>query len=55
MAKYEVTLTRVEYLSQKFIIEADDKQAAQDAAWDQAGKWRCVDSEEYTDDIKEIA
>lgn len=55
MAKYEVTLSRVEYLSQKFIVEADNEQAAQDAAWDQSGKWRCVEAEEFTNDIKEVA
>ena len=54
MTKYEVTLARVEYLSQKFIVEADSEEAAQEAAWDQSGKWRCVEAEEFTHDIKEI-
>jgi hypothetical protein len=53
--RYEVTLSRVEYLSQKFIIEAESEEAAQEAAWDQSGKWRCVEAEEFTDDIKEVA
>jgi len=55
MMRYEVTLSRVEYLSQKFIIEAESEEAAQEAAWDQSGKWRCVEAEEFTDDIKEVA
>jgi hypothetical protein len=51
--KYEITLARVEYLSQKFIVEADSQEAAVDAAWDQSGKWRCVDAEEFTNDVVE--
>jgi len=52
--KYEITLARVEYLSQKFIVEADNEEAAQEVAWDQSGKWRCVEAEEFTNGIAEI-
>jgi hypothetical protein len=54
MTKYEVTLARVEYLSQKFIVEADSEEAAQEAAWDQSGNWRRVDAEEFTNGIEEV-
>ena len=54
MTKYEVTLARVEYLSQKFIVEAESPEQAQELAWDQAGKWRCVDAEEFTNGVEEV-
>jgi hypothetical protein len=53
--KYEVTLARTEYLSQKFIIEAESPEAAQDIAWDQSGEWRCVEAEEFTNGIEELS
>ena len=53
--KYEVTLARTEYLSQKFIVEADSPEAAQDIAWDQSGEWRCVEAEEFTNGIEELS
>ena len=53
--RYEVTLARTEYLSQKFIIEADSPEAAQDIAWDQSGEWRCVEAEEFTNGIEELS
>jgi len=52
--KYGITLARTEYLVQYFEIEADSPQAAQEKAWDQSGKWRCVEAEEFTNDIKEL-
>ena len=54
MIKYEVTLARVEYLSQKFIVEAESPEQAQELAWDQSGKWRCVDAEEFTNGVEEV-
>ena len=53
--KYEVTLARTEYLAQKFIVEADSPEAAQDLAWDQSGKWRCVEADEFTNGIEELS
>jgi hypothetical protein len=53
--KYEVTLARTEYLSQKFIVEAESPEAAQDLAWDQSGEWRCVEAEEFTNGIEELS
>jgi hypothetical protein len=54
MKKYEVKLARVEYLSQKFIVEAETEEKAQELAWDQSGKWRCVDAEEFTNGVEEL-
>ena len=54
MIKYEVTLARVEYLAQKFIVEAESPEQAQELAWDQSGKWRCVDAEEFTNGVEEV-
>lgn len=55
MAKYTVTLARVEYLSQVVEVEADSLDDAQDLAWDQSGKWSRVDSEEFLNNIEEKA
>ena len=52
--KYRVMLARTEYLAQYVEVEAATKEEAQDKAWDQAGKWKCVEAEEFTNGVEEI-
>jgi len=52
--KYRVLLCRIEYLSQYIEVETDSPDDAQDMAWDQAGKWKCVEAEEFTNGVEEI-
>lgn len=54
MPKFNVILTRTEYLSQAFNIEAESAEEAQEIAWDRSGNWRFVDADEETYEIKEI-
>lgn len=53
--KYKVELARVEYLSQVVEVEADSQSQAMDMAWDQSGKWACVDAEEFTNNVEVVA
>lgn len=53
--KYQVLLCRIEYLSQYVEVEADSPDDAQDKAWDQSGKWRCVEAEEFTNGVEKLA
>jgi hypothetical protein len=54
MLKFEVILTRAEYFSQSFKIEANSAEEAQEIAWDRSGNWRFVDADEETYQIKEM-
>jgi hypothetical protein len=54
MTKYRVMLARTEYLAQYVEVEAESKEDAQDKAWDKAGKWKCVEAEEFTNGVEEI-
>ena len=54
MPKFNVVLTRTEYFSQAFKIEANSSEEAQDIAWDRSGNWKFVDADEETYEIKEI-
>lgn len=54
MPKFNVVLTRTEYFSQAFEIEANSGEDAQDIAWDRSGNWKFVDADEETYEIKEI-
>jgi hypothetical protein len=49
--KYKIELARVEYLSQVIEVEADSQDQAIDMAWDQSGKWQCVEAEEFTNNV----
>ena len=52
--KYKIELARVEYLSQVIEVEADSQDQAMDKAWDQSGKWSCVDAEEFTNNVESV-
>lgn len=49
MKRYKVGLSRVEYLYQEIIVEAASEEDAVDKAWDNQGKWECVNADEDTD------
>lgn len=54
MTKYRVMLARTEYLAQYVEVEAASKEEAQDIAFDQAGKWKCVEAEEFVNGVEEL-
>ena len=54
MTKYRVQLARTEYLAQYVEVEAASQSEALDKAWDQAGKWKCVEAEEFANEVEEI-
>lgn len=54
MPKFNVILTRTEYLAQAMTIEANSREEAQEIAWDRSGNWKFMDADEATAEIKEI-
>jgi len=54
MNTYRVALGRVEYYAKEYIIEASTEEDAIDKAWDMAGNWQRVDSEEFTNGCEKI-
>ena len=57
MPQYEIVLTRTEYFSQAFRIEADNLKEAENISWDLGGKsgsWKLIDSCEEVEGITEI-
>ena len=53
--RYQVMLARTEYLAQVIEVEADTKELAIDKAWDLSGKWKCVEADEFTNEIQEVS
>jgi len=51
MNKYKVCLARVEYYSEVIYVEAHNEEDAREIAWDKSGNWKCVDAEEFTNEI----
>ncbi len=54
MPQYEIVLTRTEYFSQAFRIDADSPEEAQEIAWDRSGNWKFIDAYEEVEGITEI-
>ena len=54
MPKFKVTLSRLEYLIEHIVVDAKDAEEAQDIAWDESGKWECVNAEESTESVEEL-
>jgi hypothetical protein len=54
MKTYRIDLARVEYYAKEYIIEAANQEDAIDKAWDMAGNWQRVESEEFTNGCEEI-
>ena len=54
MRKFKVEIARTEYLSQTIEVEAENQGQAMDIAWDNAGKWHCVDAEEFTNTVEAL-
>jgi hypothetical protein len=54
MPKFKVKLSRLEYLIEHIVVDAKDAEEAQDIAWDESGKWECVNAEESTESVEEL-
>jgi len=55
MPKFKVKLSRLEYLVEYIEVDAEDAEEAQDIAWDESGNWECVNAEESTESVEELA
>jgi hypothetical protein len=54
MPQYEIVLTRTEYFSQTFRIEADSPEEAQEIAWDRSGNWKFIDVIDACEEVEGI-
>jgi hypothetical protein len=55
MPKYLVELHRVEYCSQKILVDADSEFEAEEKVWElTSDEWSCVNAEEYVYYTKEV-
>jgi hypothetical protein len=49
--KFKIQLARTEYLAQEIEVEANNREEAQEKAWDKSGDWECVSAEEFVNHI----
>lgn len=54
MKKWNVTLSRVEYLSATVEVEAETEEEAREKALDEAPDWSCKDADQQVEDVTEL-